>query len=62
MDKIYYEYGIVHIRSFEQYREHMTLESANNFMDPEGWDGVDPTKIFKIVRRTIGIWEDYKNE
>lgn len=57
-----YEYGIVYIKENELHRFGMTIEQAKDFIDPNNWNNIDPTKIFKIVQRPVGKWEDYKNE
>lgn len=53
-----YEYGIVHIRSLQLHRSNLAQWEAEAFIHPSGWDGVDPTKLFKIVRRKLGAWKD----
>jgi hypothetical protein len=56
-----YEYGIRNRRTGEIHRREMTREQAWEWMDPEEWGGLTPTRIFCVVRRPIGDWEEIPN-
>jgi hypothetical protein len=55
-----YIYGIRNRRDGEIHRDNMTAEQARDFMDPEDWAPVDPTRLYEIVRRPLGDWETVK--
>ncbi len=52
-----YEYGIKLKRTGDIHRDGMTEYEAFRWMNPEEWDGLDPTVVFEVVRRPFGDWE-----